>query len=322
MRPVMARMLVALFALSLAIACLALPGKAHASVTCTVTSATIAFGTSTTGTGSIAYSCNSSDIGGDNFTLCGLLGTPGSGTIAAPKMTSGAYSMNFNLYTNSARTTAWTTSTMITGAVTMPASLGGSTVTGSIPFYGTIPGGQAPASGTYNATFSGTILGVVEGGTCNQTYNNILVLVFTGASTSLTASAMVPSNCTVIAGTALSLGAVLATASSVSGNTTIMVNCTLATPYYLGLSPSNNSTTGAGVLTGTGGNTDHPAYQLRSVSTTGPVWGNTATASSVGNGVAGTGTAATQTITAYATLSSANVTPDSYSDTVTVNVNY
>jgi len=317
-----ARFIAIMLALVLAACCLALPGKAHASVTCSVTSASIVFGSSSTGTGSIAYSCTTTDVLGDNFTLCGALGTPGSGTTAAPQMISGAYSLNLNLYTNTGRTQVWTNTATITAAVTMPALSGGSTVTGSIPFYGSIPGGQAPASGTYGVTFSGTILGVVEGGTCNQTYNNTLVLVFTGASTNLTASAMVPSNCTVTAGTALSLGSVLATASAVSGSTTIMVNCTLATPYYLGLSPSNGNTAGAGVLTGTGGNTDHPPYQLRSVSSAGPVWGNTATATSVGNGIAGTGNAATQTITAYASLPSANFTPDSYSDTVTVNVNY
>jgi spore coat protein U-like protein len=63
-------------------------------------------------------------------------------------------------------------------------------------------------------------------------------------------------------------------------------------------------------------------YQLNSVSNTGPVWGNTATATTVGNGVAGTGTGISQPIPVYATVPSANFTPDTYTDTVTVNVNF
>ncbi|EHM50875.1 spore Coat Protein U domain protein [Yokenella regensburgei ATCC 43003] len=69
-------------------------------------------------------------------------------------------------------------------------------------------------------------------------------------------------------------------------------------------------------------NTDKIPYQLNQTSATGPVWGNTATTSAVGNGVAGTGTGLAQTITVYATVANADFTPDSYADTVTVNVNY
>jgi spore coat protein U-like protein len=321
----MTRLIAYLFTLvlSLAAGCLILPGTAHAvTETCSFTSAAISFSTASTVTGTIGYICSTPDILGDNFTLCATPGTPSSGTVSQPTMVSGAYSLNYNLYTNTARTQVWSTTNAISTAVSLPASLNGSTVTGTIPFYGTIPGGQSPASGNYTGALSGTILGIVEAGTCNQNYNNVLVAVFTGASTSLAVSAQIPSNCTVTAGTTLSLGTVVATASAVSGSTTILVNCTLATPYYLGLSPSNGSTTGAGILTGTGSNTDQPAYQLRSVSTSGPVWGNTATSTAVGNGVAGTGNAVTQAITVYASLPSANYTPDTYTDTVTVNVNY
>ncbi|MBU6503769.1 MAG: spore coat protein U domain-containing protein, partial [Burkholderiales bacterium] len=63
-------------------------------------------------------------------------------------------------------------------------------------------------------------------------------------------------------------------------------------------------------------------YQLYSNATLSNVWGNTASSASVGNGVAGTGTGSAQSIPVYAKAPSANYTPDSYSDTVTVNVNY
>jgi spore coat protein U-like protein len=131
--------------------------------------------------------------------------------------------------------------------------------------------------------------------------------------------------CAVTAGAAsdISLGTVAATATNVAGNNTITVNCSTTTPYFIGLAPSNADTTGAGTMAGTGTNTDEVPYQLRSATgASGAVWGNTATATSVGNGVAGTGTGADATHTVYVTVPSANFTPDTYTDVVTVNVNY
>ena len=76
-------------------------------------------------------------------------------------------------------------------------------------------------------------------------------------------------------------------------------------------------------MAGTGANADQVPYQLRSAAgAAGAVWGNTATATSVGNGVSGTGTGAAQTHTVYVTAPSANFTPDTYNDVVTVNVNF
>lgn len=131
--------------------------------------------------------------------------------------------------------------------------------------------------------------------------------------------------CTVAAGAAsnISLGSVAATATDVAGNNTITVNCSKTTPYYIGLAPSNANTTSAGEMAAGGSNTDKVPYQLRSATgAAGTIWGNTATSTSVGNGVAGTGTGTDQTHTVYVTVPSANFTPDTYTDVVTVNVNY
>lgn len=135
-------------------------------------------------------------------------------------------------------------------------------------------------------------------------------------------SATVIKSCTVTAGSDIDLGAVGFLDTNLAGSNTIGVSCSRNTPYFVGLSPSNGSTVGAGLMSGTGGNADKVPYQLRSVSATGQIWGNTATAVSVGNGVAGNGTGANQSIPVFATVPSANVTPDSYADTVTVIVNY
>jgi len=145
---------------------------------------------------------------------------------------------------------------------------------------------------------------------------------FDGMNNTLNVTATVANACTVTASN-LALGNVAATSTSIAGSTTISVNCPNGTAYYIGLAPSNSNTAGSGVLSGTGGNTDQVPYQLSSTAgPSGTVWGNTATASSVGNGVSGTGTGASQTHTVYVTVPSANYTPDTYTDTVTVTVNY
>ena len=134
--------------------------------------------------------------------------------------------------------------------------------------------------------------------------------------------------CTVTAGTAsnINLGSVAATAVNTTNSNTISVNCSKTTPYYVGLAPSNANTAGAGTMVSTTApatNTDKVPYQLTSTAGAGgTIWGNTATSTTVGNGVAGTGTGIAQSLTVYATAASANFTPDSYADTVTVNVNY
>lgn len=119
--------------------------------------------------------------------------------------------------------------------------------------------------------------------------------------------------------------AVNAGTAPTSGQGSFSVNCSNTTPFNIGLAPSNNSTSGTGVMTGPGGATI--AYQLYSDAATKTAWGNTATASSVGNGVSGTGTgmASANAIaeTVYAAVTgSTDVAPGAYTDTVTINVNY
>ncbi|RTD83859.1 SCPU domain-containing protein [Variovorax atrisoli] len=128
--------------------------------------------------------------------------------------------------------------------------------------------------------------------------------------------------CSVTAGSGsnINFNTVDSSATNLSASSNISVTCSKSTPYNIGLLPSNNSSTGAGAMGNTG--TDTIPYQLRSVSANGAIWGSTATSTSVGNGVAGTGTGSAQSIPVWATVASVNVTPGSYSDTVTVQVNY
>ncbi|HEX2529843.1 MAG TPA: spore coat protein U domain-containing protein [Burkholderiaceae bacterium] len=132
--------------------------------------------------------------------------------------------------------------------------------------------------------------------------------------------------CDVTAGTSsdIDFSNVSSLQTNLTANNAISVTCSKNTPYYIGLAPSNGDTTGAGLMSGlTAGNTDTVPYQLRSTSGIGgTIWGNTATSTDIGNGVGGIGNGAAQSMDVYATAPDANFTPDSYSDTVTVTVNY
>lgn len=304
-------------ALCLALYLLLSPTKAQANVVCSLTGQTISFGTSSTGTGAIGYSCTSYNLLPTSLTLCSQLGSPSfPGTTSQPKMIDASNNpLSFNLYTDSGRSTVWNSTNVLTKSISIPI-LG--TVTGTMPFYGAIPTGQGAPAGNYTGYFYSTTLGMVNAGSCAQN----VFLTFDGTNNTLTATATVRNACTV-ATSNLTLGTVAATSTAIAGSTSLSVTCPSGTAYYIGLAPSNGNTAGAGVLAGTGGNTDKPAYQLRSTSgSSGTVWGNTATTTSVGNGVAGTGTGAAQNRTVYVTMPNANYKPDTYSDTVTVSVNY
>ena len=126
----------------------------------------------------------------------------------------------------------------------------------------------------------------------------------------------------------LNLSSTPANKKNIAGNSTIGVTCTDSAPYNIGLSPktpnpSTGNINGAGFLNGTGTNMDKVPYQLRSKDgTNGKVWGNTATSTSVGNGVAGIGNGNNQNYPVYVTVPNADFKPDTYTDTVTIKEKY
>lgn len=140
-----------------------------------------------------------------------------------------------------------------------------------------------------------------------------------------TVQAAIEPSCTITATSDVNLVPRSASETNIidSNSSAITVNCTNGGSYYIGLKPFNNSTTGAGVMIGTGGNLDKVPYQLRSTAgINGTIWGNTATSTSVGNGVADFGSGSNKSHTVFVTVPSADVKPDTYSDTVIINVNY
>ncbi|SIT43691.1 Spore coat protein U [Paraburkholderia ribeironis] len=336
-----------LLILMLLIGGLGLPHPAEAqTVSCAnPTVSNVQFGTVdfTTGTlnvsGSIGWSCTSTGILGlllspqANIVMCLNLNTGTGGTQANPRLLSnGSNTLQYQLYANATHSQIWgSTATSATPipisiSVAIPAGLIlSTTITGQTPFYAQLPGGQTTAPvGTYNSTLSATVNGSYNTNTstppssCTSGPNAL-----NPGSAAFVASATVQKACVVTANN-VNLGAVPSTAVNTTASNTLSVTCTNGTPFFVGLAPSNGNTAGAGVMKGTrSGNTDQVPYQLSS--TPGPggtPWGNTATSTTAGNGKAGSGSGLAQSLTVYATAPSANYTPDSYSDTVTVNVNY
>ena len=175
----------------------------------------------------------------------------------------------------------------------------------------------------------------------NKTLLAVAALAFFGVASAATNPATttfkvlikINASCTIATGSPASdiqigaVGGVDADSGINTGTNNLSVTCSKNTPYNIGLTPTNvTSTTGAGQMVGTGTNTDKVPYQLyKTAASAGNEWGNTATGGAigtVGNGYHGIGSGGAQTIPVFATAPSANFTPDSYTDTVTVNVSY
>ncbi|EIC85931.1 spore coat protein U domain-containing protein [Serratia sp. M24T3] len=230
-----------------------------------------------------------------------------------------AGTLSYQLYQNTGGT-VWG-SQYVAGTTPVMANLGslaiGVPTGGSLTVYGTLSTPQTTATpGSYTDNFSAATAVVTSNtallippGTCGST-------VISNFAFSVLAT--VAKQCTLTTNGNINLGSVSATAVNTASSNTLSVDCTNSTPYTIGLVPSNSSTTGAGVMSGTAPNKDTVPYQLRSTSgINGVIWG-----SSAANSIAGTGSGSATTYTVYATAASANYTPGSYSDTVTVNVTY
>ncbi|MGH8157807.1 MAG: Csu type fimbrial protein [Rhodanobacter sp.] len=338
-----------IFLLMLVVACCQVaPESSHAAtsnVTCSTTITPVNFGQispASTATirvnGGIQFSCtNVSLLAAQNVTLCLGLGQ-GSGTSITPtRQMNGPSSsiLAFQLYQDSGYSQVWgnvpSTSNPAPMVLkfTIPLSVLGLPAiynSPTYPVYGSLTTPQAgAASGSYSNTLNGSL--TYQANNAPLLGTNYPANCDGGASSgfSLSVQASVASQCTVSAGSPLILGSAAGVAAGTNnntGSTTFSVNCTQGTLYNVGLSPSSNSLTGAGSMAGTGGNTSKVPYQLyQSVAGT-TVWGNTATSSSVGNGEAGTGNGSAQSMTVYATAPSSDFKPDTYSDTVTINVSY
>lgn len=130
---------------------------------CTVSASAVAFG-------NYVYSAASPlDASGNVRVSCSLIGlvsllvsydialSTGSGSYAARQMSSGANQLQYNLYTNSARTIVWGDGNGGTSTISDSYLLGLLTVERDYPIYGRVPIGQNVPAGGYNDIITVTV---------------------------------------------------------------------------------------------------------------------------------------------------------------------
>ncbi len=277
-------------------------------------------GTGMSATTNLTYKCTASGNSGKTVNVCFNIGDP-YGNFADRRLKNGANELKFQMYQDGAATTVWGT---VWGGASLPPVVisipGNNTQSGTIALTASIGAGQTtPPPGTYLADYTG-----------NGTLINYAVGSCTAGSPSVNSNAAFPFKvsatvvkaCKASAVSTIDLGNALASATNIDANGDISITCSNTTPYYVGLQPSNGNTAGAGIMSASGGNTDKVPYQLYSSPAPGTIWGNTATAAGAGNGIAGMGNGTAKSHTVYVRAPSADYRPDSYSDTVTVVVNY
>ncbi|MGL4721343.1 MAG: Csu type fimbrial protein [Kluyvera intermedia] len=304
------------------------PIKSHA-ITCTATVATVAFGTVTpssntdvTTTGTLTYSCTKGLLEVLNTaTVCFNLYPAAGTTVDTRRMSSGANTLSYQLYTDSGRSSVWgnqgLTSTSVLKASIGLLDLG---LPKNISFYAIVPKGQfTTAPGSYQdlySTSNATITAKSDPLSTDTTCGATVVGNFTFSVTS-----SVNKQCSINATNNVALGSVDHTRTNIMKDNFFTMTCTNTTPYTVGLSPSNNNTTGSGVMkskSNSATNTDLVPYQLNSTAGVGGTpWGNL-----TANTVAGVGTGLAVNRPVYVVAPSANYRPDDYADTVTINVTY
>lgn len=150
--------------LLLGLLCAGYPGAAAALATCSVSATSVAFGsynpfTSTPddSTGDIAVSCS---VGGLLSLLVSYtikLSTGGSGSYAPRRMSSGANTVGYNLYTSSGRTTVWGNGNSGTGTVGDSYLLGLGTSVRHYTVHARMPALQNARVGAYTDSVTVTV---------------------------------------------------------------------------------------------------------------------------------------------------------------------
>jgi len=140
-------------------------------------------------------------------------------------------------------------------------------------------------------------------------------------TTNMTVQAEVVAACTVSANT-LDFGAISSTGSANNASAAVTVNCTNGSASVsVDLVPGSSSVNGTGTLTNGTHTLTYALYQNSARST---AWGSTTNTRTTDDSSAAIGTGSPQTLTVYGQIhvQTANLTVGTYSDTVTVTVNF
>jgi len=190
-----------------------------------------------------------------------------------------------------------------------------------------VPDNHAATAGDYTTNFTSvnTALTFITVGSNTDNQQCSSPEIQGTSPLSFTVQATVDPQCTINTTSDVNLGHYSASQTDITGsnNNAIGVTCTNDASYNIGLTPSNDNTNGAGVMKGSGSNTDKVPYQLFSDISRTTKWGNNgSTYDTLTNGFIGKGSGTSEAQTVYVTVPNADFKPDNYSDTVTIRVNY
>ncbi|MGB9369468.1 MAG: spore coat U domain-containing protein [Xanthobacteraceae bacterium] len=286
--------------------------------TCTVSMGNMVFGSINTLTGTAVDTAATMTVtcsGGQNQgqRLCISIDAGSASDATSRKMTSGANTARYDLYSNSSRTTLWGSweTGYDTAGVQLDVARGSTT---NITVYGrffasqqTVPGGS------YTATFSANPFvryGNKQGAPSCPTGGLT-------ASTSFSATATVLSSCNVSA-TSVSFGSQGVLNSNKDAQGSLSIQCTPTLPYTVSLNGGNSGATDPTQrkMSFSGANVIYGLYQD---SARALPWGST-----IGtNTVSATGTGVTQAQTVYGRIAAQTTpAPGTYSDSVVVTIGY
>lgn len=335
------------------VAALLQPGRALAQL-CTASATTVGFGGSvdvTSGadypaTGNYTITCNIGLLGLGAVNVSACVNIAGASGTTPRTMSSGANTLAYNLYSDSAHTTVWGT---FGGSPAIPNPpnpvnltvssllLGGTKSSSPITIYGNLKSTQntTAIAGSYSASPTATL-----------TYNYSYSALFSpgtpasctagpsganGSSTfALTVSATVINNCSVSATAVNFGGGVGVLTSTLTAAGTITAVCTNNDGYTIAL--NKGTTSGASLadrqMAGSGSAVVH--YQLftpTTITSSGgsgcnytTVWGDATSGTSL---VSGTGTGVAQNFTVCGQVQAQTTpAPNTYSDTILVTVTY
>ena len=282
-------------------------------VTCSASISNIEFGSidlltnnTFTTTGTVSYSCKNTGDAPQSLTLCLNIDSAGINPRALPLLPPGdSTNLSFQLYKDSGYSNVW--GSMANGSTPVPASInvtvvGGATQADTLTIYAAIlPNQIGKSAGGYKLNFNinDTLVTSVAGinGNCASSSGSGPGVIPTQRMNTFYVQANAPTKCLINSKSNVDFGNTPSSTNNIEskGTNPINLTCTNGTVYNIGLAPSNGNKDGAGVMKGSGGNSDMVPYQLRSTAgLSGTPWGNTATSTNLGNGVAGTGTGSAQ----------------------------
>jgi len=308
-----------------------------AAISCTISQTNIAFGNvnllsgaAVDTTGSITLSCTGAIPANKTWRFCTNMEAGPDASGSQRRMASGGNFLQFELYTDSARTVPW--GSWISGFKTAGSqndfTASSSTISGTMTVYARLLSGQQTAAvGSYTETFTG-------GGGANSTdtrYNaqssggGCLVGTSNAYAPTWNVTANLLSNCNVSV-SPLNFGSTSSLSSNVDSTAVITVQCTIMSPYSIGL---DNGTYANGsqrrMQLGATGN--HISYGLYTDSARTQPWGATTSTTSctAGTGTCylGTGTGLNQTATIYGRVPPQAIPAlGTFNDTVILTVTY